>query len=69
MNNLNDLIKSSGLKKHKIATHIGVADSTLTRYINNQTYPNIYKLKKLAEILNVKIEDIKFNDEIINNIC
>ena len=64
MDNLNDLIKISGLKKHKIAIHIGVADSTLTRYINNQTYPNINKLKKIADILNVKIEDIKFNDEL-----
>jgi transcriptional regulator with XRE-family HTH domain len=62
MNNLNDLIKTSGLKKQKIAKYIGVADSTLTRYINNQTYPNINRLKKLAYILNVKIGDIKFDE-------
>lgn len=62
MNNLNLLIKNSGLKKQKIARYIGVADSTLTRYTNNQTYPNINKLKKLADILNVSIEDITFDE-------
>ena len=68
MNNLNELIKFSGLKKQKIARYINVADSTLTRYTNNQTYPNIDKLNKLVEILNstlkvkISVGDITFDE-------
>ena len=60
MNNLKNLIKKSGLKQRYIASKIGLTASTITNYVTGRRKPRIDTAKKLAEILNCRVEDIFF---------
>ena len=56
--NIDDLIKRSGITKMKISDDLNVETSTLSKYTNGTMIPSPEKIKKLCLILNCKYEDI-----------
>lgn len=56
--NIEDLIKESGLKKKFIAEKLGVSVAQLRNYENGHSLIPIDKAFILAELLNVKVDDL-----------
>ena len=73
MNNLKKIIDEKGYSKEKVATSIGIAESTIYNYIARERTPYLNTLISLAEFFNttldylvdltdnpIKVDDIDF---------
>ncbi|MCR5587459.1 MAG: helix-turn-helix domain-containing protein [Lachnospiraceae bacterium] len=56
--NLIELRKYKGLSQEEIAEMIGVSRQTLSKYETGESLPDIEKCRLLAEIFDVKIDDL-----------
>ena len=52
------LLRSSKYRREFIQKELGVSANTLTNWCTDKTYPTIDKAFKLAELLEVNIEDL-----------
>ena len=52
-----EIIEEKGKKKSFIAKEIGISPSSLTRYLKGYVCPNAKVLKKLADVLEVSVND------------
>lgn len=57
---LKELIDKKDLKSGRIALKLGFSQSEMSAYINGRRYPQAKRMKKIADYLGVKIEDIFF---------
>ena len=59
MNNIKSLREGSGLSRVDLARQSGVPVRTIDDWENNRRLPrDVYQLKKIANVLNVHIEDL-----------
>ena len=64
--NLSEKRMQRGLSQKAMAEAIGVAQSTYSLYEKGAREPNISKIVKISEVLNISIDDL-FEDENIQN--
>jgi len=57
---LKKLIEERGLKIGVIADRLGFSRTEMSSYVLGKRYPQAERMKKIADYLNVKIEDIFF---------
>lgn len=57
-NSLFHATKKSGFTQEEIAEKIGVSRQTISKWETNETVPDIYQSKKLAQIYNVSLDDL-----------
>ena len=57
-NSLFHATKKSGFTQEEIAKKIGVSRQTISKWETNETVPDIYQSKKLAQIYNVSLDDL-----------
>ncbi|MBA7538044.1 hypothetical protein ES705_30318 [subsurface metagenome] len=57
---LKKLIEERGLKIGIIADKLGFSRTEMSSYVLGKRYPQAERMKKIADYLNVKIEDIFF---------
>lgn len=63
--NLVELMAERGYSQGDLAESIGVADATISRYLNGERMPNIKSIVNLAYELDVPLDDlIDFGDRI-----
>lgn len=65
-NNLNRLIKKSGISKTQISNALGITHNTLNNWLKCETVIDGISLYRLADILSVTVEDLFQNDNGIN---
>lgn len=58
INNLGKLIKESPYKRPYIEKYLGISRNTLSNWCTGRNYPSIPQALKLAELLNVKVDDL-----------
>ena len=58
MNKLHNMRKSKGLTQTEVAIAVGVKPNTISQYELGKRTPNIHLLKKIAKVLDCKIEDL-----------
>lgn len=51
----------SGLNQKDLADITGISERTLTRYVNGKSLPDYISLKKIADAMNCKVDDLYFN--------
>ena len=56
-------IEKSGLKKKYIAEQLDISPTQLSNWISMRSYPPAEKLFKLADLLNVKVDDLYEREE------
>lgn len=56
MNNLKKIIDEKGCSKEKVATSIGIAESTIYNYISRERTPYLNTLISLAEFFNTSLD-------------
>lgn len=56
MNNLKKIIDEKGYSKEKVATSIGIAESTIYNYIARERTPYLNTLISLAEFFNTSLD-------------
>ena len=59
-NNFKKLIEDRDIKIGAIADKLGFSRPEMSAYVNGKRYPRAERMKKIAEYLGVKIEDIFF---------
>jgi len=64
-NNLRFYISLSGKKRKKIASDLGVSYSTLTDWINGNTYPRIDKIEMLANYFGIRKSNLVEDNSIM----
>ena len=60
-NKLKELRKQNKLTQKQIADYIGVGQTTYSRYEELKTYPDIFVIKKLAELYKITIDQLVSN--------
>ena len=58
MNNLFIMRKSKGMTQVELAKKLNIKSNTLCQYEHGKRSPSIPTLKKIADVLNCKIEDL-----------
>ena len=58
MNRIAEEIKNQGRKVSWVAEQVGKPERTFRNYCSNKCQPSNDTLKKVAELLNVKMEDL-----------
>ena len=58
--------KRSGLSQQEIADKCGYSNNVIFRYENGQSLPSVSDLKMIADLFNVKIEDVIKHNEILS---
>lgn len=56
--NLQRLIKSRGVTRHKVSDDLNISYTTLTDWCNGKTYPRIDKIELLAQYFKVRRSDL-----------
>lgn len=59
-NKLKELIEKRGLIIGVIADRLGFSRPEMSAYVNGRRFPQAERMKKIADYLGVKIEDIFF---------
>ena len=69
MNNLKKIINRKGIKQDWVAKQLGVTRQTISNWVNNKRQPSPCQWNKIAEILNIRVDEIFFdsNSIITNN--
>jgi DNA-binding XRE family transcriptional regulator len=57
------LLRSSKYRREFIQKELGISANTLTNWCSGKTYPPIDKAFRLAELLEIKIEDLYEREE------
>jgi putative transcriptional regulator len=57
-NRIGEFIDKSGYKKKFIAKHLGITPTQLSNWISGRSYPSVPKLFALADLLEVKVDDL-----------
>ena len=57
-NNLFQSRKKTGLSQETVAEKLGVSRQTISKWETDETVPDIYQAKKLAELYNVSLDDL-----------
>lgn len=60
---ISECIKNSGYKKKYVAEKLQVSPTQLSNWISMRSYPPAEKLFKLADLLNVKVDDLYEREE------
>lgn len=60
--------KKSGFSQEEVAEKIGVSRQTISKWETNETIPDIYQSKKLAQICNVSLDELIEFDMDVNEI-
>jgi len=63
INNIAQLRKSKGLTQEELAEKAGVTVRTIQRMESNETLPRAYTLKKMAEALEVSLQELQKHDQ------
>lgn len=63
-NNLRSLRKKSGLSQEELGIRLNIARQTISKWENGVSVPDAETLVKLAEILDVSVNELFFNLEI-----
>lgn len=63
-NRLKEILKTRGIKQDWLAEQIGVNRNTISNIINNKYKTYIDVAITIAECLNLKVDDIWYNDKI-----
>ena len=58
MNNINEVIRRSGLRKNWIAEKMGVHKSLISIWIAGDRIPNSERIRSLCKTLNCKVKDL-----------
>ena len=58
MNKIAEEIKSQGRKVSWVADQVGIPERTFRNYCSNKCQPSNATLKRVAELLNVTMEDL-----------
>ena len=58
MNRIKEVIQESGLKAKWIAEQIGCADTDISNYCSEVSFPNHERLIKLTKVLSCTINDL-----------
>ncbi len=56
--NLKNIRKLQNLTQLELADKLGVDQTTVSKWENETSFPSIATLKKIADVLNCKIEDL-----------
>ncbi|MFJ5713097.1 helix-turn-helix transcriptional regulator [Neobacillus sp. NPDC093127] len=56
-------VKERGLIQKYVAKQIGVSDQTFSRWVKNETQPDLIQSAYLARVLNIKIDDLIKGEE------
>lgn len=57
-NYINKVRKAHGMSIKRLSTELDIPESTMEKYLYNQTQPDIFDIKKIAQILGVDIDDL-----------
>ena len=60
--------KKSGFSQEEVAEKIGVSRQTISKWETNETIPDIYQSKKLAQIYNISLDELIEFDMDVNEI-
>lgn len=63
---LEEIIKEKGLRKDFIAHKIGISPGLLSKYLSGERKPKLNTAKKLADLLELSIEEIFFDKDNIH---
>lgn len=55
---LNKIRREKGITLEKLAGLSGISKSTLNNFENGRTSPNMNQMERIAEVLNVRIEEL-----------
>lgn len=55
---MKELLKKAGLTQSEFAKQLGVTQSLISQWIAGLCQPNIKQLPRIAELLNVSVDDI-----------
>lgn len=55
---IGEWIDKRGLKNKFVASQLEVTQEMVSKWRNNKSYPRVDKLFKLADLLNVKVDDL-----------
>lgn len=58
---LRAMLLHSRLSQKDLSRISGISERTLTRYVNGETLPDYISLKKIADALKCKVDDLYFN--------
>ena len=67
-NNLFKTRKKAGLSQEDVAEKLGVSRQTISKWETDETVPDIYQAKRLANIFNVSLDDLIYLDEDLQGI-
>ncbi len=56
--NLQDMLDDARMSRRELADETGISVSTICRYINKQTVPNIFAIINIAYALNCSVDDL-----------
>lgn len=64
LNRIKEILKEEGRTAKWLAEKLGKDTATLSRWCNNHTQPSIETLAKIAELLDVNIQDLLVKSKI-----
>ena len=56
--NLRAILKEKNISQKELAEKIGLTESAVSRFINENRIPTGENMLKIADVLNVKVEDL-----------
>jgi putative transcriptional regulator len=65
-NHLNEILETKGIKQSWLVEKTGLNKGTISNVVNSKGEPSISVCLKLAKALNLRVEDIFFDDENLN---
>lgn len=60
---LNDIIEERGIKKGWVAEKVGISRTTISQLTNEKSLPTLPVAYRIAKLLNVKIEEIWYEED------
>lgn len=58
-NKLSEVLEREGRTRKWLAHQLGVTDNTISNWCKQKTQPDPFKLKAIAELLDVELKDLK----------
>ncbi|MCM3599026.1 helix-turn-helix domain-containing protein [Metabacillus idriensis] len=60
---IGEIIEAKGLKKKYVAQSMGITPNQLSNWIKGRSFPPMDKAFKLAEFLEVRVDDLYYSKE------
>lgn len=57
-NNLFNARKKAGFSQEEVAEKLGISRQTISKWETNETIPNIYESKQLAQLYNLSLDEL-----------